>query len=250
MPAQASAQHEQACTTGTTGHALTRCRHRGNGATHRIADPFGAGQRIAEACKHALCVLGELAIGETSDAVLFVHEQRPTHHAGGDAAGAGHVAAHRQHAARLDATKRAERRKQCTREHERRQQTRLQSLAAQATDRHGHQIDAMRRHDLGLHATFGTEPHHRHALRAQRFGHGEAREDVATRTAGHDEDWRRHAVTASRAGVAATAVFASGTAFAGMRAAIWRASMARLISYVVRSRTPAIAQVSTMDEPP
>ena len=91
---------------------------------------------------------------------------------------------------------------------------------------------------------------HRYPLRAQAFGHRQSRENVPAGTAGHDQHGcgRAHALTASRTG--ALAFTSTATTAAGSCSRAARVSSARLISNVARNSTPAITQVSTMDEPP
>ena len=121
-----------------------------------------------------------------------MHHQRPVQQRGHHATGKTDIAAHAQHHIGSLAPYRRRALPERLQQAQRQQQFGDKPLAAQSGEVHpGHGVTA-RRYEPGFHAAGNAHPNHAPAQRTQVIGHGERRENVPARSAGHDHDGLLH----------------------------------------------------------
>ena len=131
---------------------------------------------------------GEHTVGEAGDGVLFVDHQRPTQQPRGETAGAGDIAAKPDHHRRTLAAHRRDRLPERPQQTEGRPQQSDETFAPKSADRDPLHRYASRRHQTGLDALPGSEPHHLAGALAEDLGQRERREHMSAGTACHDHD--------------------------------------------------------------
>jgi hypothetical protein len=195
--AEASADDEHAQRAASTFEALRRRRHRDDVVAQRIAHPCrtlacAARQRAGEPQQYAVGAVREDAVREPGHRIGVVHDQRlagcHTHERSGERCEATET----QHDVRTPPPDHAQAVDARGEQREGAEDERAQSLSAHAAKRDALEFDAVLRHQARFHPFARAEPEHaasaRHELRRNR----EAREYVASRSAGRDHHRRTH----------------------------------------------------------
>lgn len=151
-----------------------------------------AGEGIREGLADTLGQRRQGTVGGTGHGVLLVNHHGHAGEFRRQAAGAGHIAAHAEHADRLQLAHHAQSLEQRLEQIERRTQQRLQALAAQTAD-----VDQVQRqtglgHQIVFDAARRAQPVHAVAARLELAGAGQRREDMSACAARHDQDITFH----------------------------------------------------------
>ncbi|MCY1529321.1 hypothetical protein D9M68_644570 [compost metagenome] len=237
LGAQAAAQHQQARLAACQGIAR---RFQEQLLAHRIAGgaPLVAlAEGIGEGLAHAAGERHQAAVGGAGHGVLLVDDQRYAGQARGQTAGAGDIAAHAEHADRLQLTHDAARLEQRLEQLEGRLEQGLQALAAQAAHLDQVQRQAGLGHQLVLDTSRRAQPMHHEAARLELAGAGQGREHVAAGAAGHDQHVAAHGRTSSSKKSLSTNSTSSLPSWV-RRSHSMRSSSARLTQQITRELPP------------
>ena len=184
---QTAAHHQHFERAAAPGKTLGRVWLAQKVFTQRIAHPLACFQCLGKGGKDTVGNACQHLVGSTGHGVLFVQHQLLASQHAHHPAGKGDVAPKAHQHIRLDPTHHGQRLPECLEQTQRQQRQRGQPFAAHATEINGFQRKAIGRHQARFHAVGSAEPVHTPALLTQCLSHGQPREDVPSRAAGHDQ---------------------------------------------------------------
>ena len=185
--AQAATHHQHTQRASASGKPVLRLglfqEFGAQGVAHPLPLVHDLGKGGEDAAGHQCQGL----VGHTGHRVLLVQHQRFTHQRTHQPARHGDVTTQTDQHVGFDAAHHAQALTQGAQQPHGQRQQRAQTLAPHARKIQGFEREAFGWYEAAFHAIGCAQPVHAPAAFTQRLGHGQAGENVATGTAGHDQ---------------------------------------------------------------